>query len=802
MNADSTTASARSLQGLFGALALAALLGLLLARLPSYGIWDPWEIEVADVARRLAEGETVAAADATGGAWLVSRGFAALGVDEWTGRLPIALSGAALIGLCFALVALLADRRTATYAALIAGSSPLLVLNARTMLGEAPIFALQTAIVVCGSAAVLGRPAAKGARVALLLGTLVLLALSLLARGALLGAIAPLAAVAVLAAAEGKLDARGGDRVGFAAAVLLWGLLLGLALTLTERIALDRGGFDVFRGGSPTGGQPPGFDAVFERTFHAFAPWSGLLPLALARLLMAPSPDTDTDTGAGTDADQLGERRLRMLSLTWLGVGYVALTLYLSRYGQRAAVLPLCALAIPVALLLRDVERQTSARWALSLCAALGIGLLLRDYALYPSAPMHAVPVADASVPEVFDPRRAWTLALGAFGAVALLAFGTGVDAGAGLDLRAPYRVLGAQWARGFAFKAWLLGAALVLLALIAFGAVSWVAPKALRLSSLGIRAGKVMLFVPFALPLAVGAVQLAIHGYGRLGRHRVAPVLLAGLAVGAYTGHGFMPALSAHFSPREVYDTYNALAMSGEPLIEYRVGSRTAAYYAKGDSLEAESTSALIDQLASPERRWAVFAADELAALDRMFRARVGRHLFVADARSAKVVLATNLAVKGRRDQSFLSTNVLSAAPARIQHPTKISFEDKIDLLGYDLKLPQRDQVGAGQRFAITWYWKARKSVPGSYKVFLHIDNASQRIHGDHDPVDGKYPVRLWDEADVIVDRHELEVPANYPPGDYVMWVGFYSGEDRLEVTEGPEDEVNRARAGVLRIR
>ena len=787
---------ARSFQGLLGALALVAVLGLLFLRLPSFGIWDPWEIEVADAARRMADGATVPATEVTGGSWLVSRGFSTFGVDEWTGRLPIALSGALLVGLCFALVAPLSDRRTATYAALIAGSSPLLVLNARTMLGEAPVFALQAAVVACGAAAVLGRPANMAARIALFVATLGAIALTLMARGALLGALAPLAAVALLAAAEGKLDARAEDRLGFGIAVVLWGLLLGLGLTVAERIALDRGGFDVFRGGAPSGGQPPGFDAVLERTFHAFAPWSGLLPLALARLLAAPAGDPD----------HAAERRLRVVSLTWLGVGYLALTLYLSRYGQRAAVLPVCALAIPVALLLRDVERQADPRWALALCAALGIGLLLRDFALYPNAPLHAVPVVDPTVPDVFNPRGAWVATLGAFGLVAVLAFGTGDGSGDGsgsaLDLRAPYRVFAAQWRRGLVFKLWLLGGLLVLIALIGFGAASWIAPKALRLSTLGARIGKVVLFVPFALPAALTAFQLALHGYTRLGRYRVAPVLLAGLAVGGYTGQGFMPALSAHFSPREVYDTYNALAKSGEPLVEYHVGARTAAYYAKGETVEATSSAALVDQLASPERRWAVFAAEELGAIDRLFRNRTGRHLYIADARSAKVVLATNVPVKGRRDQSFLSTNVLSAPPPKIQHPTEIKFGDKIDLLGFDLGLPHGDHVGAGERFSITWYWKARASVPGSYKVFLHIDNASQRIHGDHDPVDGKYPVRMWDEGDVIVDRQELDVPANYPGGDYTLWVGFYAGEDRLEVSAGPEDDVNRAKAGVLRIR
>jgi len=82
-----------------------------------------------------------------------------------------------------------------------------------------------------------------------------------------------------------------------------------------------------------------------------------------------------------------------------------------------------------------------------------------------------------------------------------------------------------------------------------------------------------------------------------------------------------------------------------------------------------------------------------------------------------------------------------------------------------------------------------------------VHIDGRGQRIHGDHDPLDGKYPVRLWDPGDVVVDEQKLDVPANYGRGDYTIYLGFYSGETRLAVEHGASDGSNRAVAGVLRI-
>jgi hypothetical protein len=83
-----------------------------------------------------------------------------------------------------------------------------------------------------------------------------------------------------------------------------------------------------------------------------------------------------------------------------------------------------------------------------------------------------------------------------------------------------------------------------------------------------------------------------------------------------------------------------------------------------------------------------------------------------------------------------------------------------------------------------------------------VHIDAHGLRLNGDHVPVDGRYPTELWEKGDVIVDRQELTVPANYRIGDYVMYVGLFSGSKRLEVKSGPEDGANRVNAGTLRVR
>ena len=52
-------------------------------------------------------------------------------------------------------------------------------------------------------------------------------------------------------------------------------------------------------------------------------------------------------------------------------------------------------------------------------------------------------------------------------------------------------------------------------------------------------------------------------------------------------------------------------------------------------------------------------------------------------------------------------------------------------------------------------------------------------------------------------VDRQELTVPANYRSGIYTFWIGFFSGNNRLEVTpEDKNDGADRLNAGRLRVR
>lgn len=826
---------------------LAVIAVLLFARLSSFGIWDPWELSSADLARQMVTSADPAALDRPPlTLWLVARGFAVFGIHEWSGRLPMAFAGLAAVALAFALVSRFAGRRAGVWAALVAGTSPLLLLNARQMLGAAPAFAASAAVFLCAMALVF-RPARlrveTGRRDLYALawgaGLAASVALAALASGVLVGVAPPLLGVAVAIVARGELSPPWADvrRSGVAAAVLAIALVAGVGAA--HAVWADYADFGLWTGGVPRGGDPPTWEVAVERLFHSFLPWSALLPLALARMLLGAPPLREParptrllgprPTRPVTRHPE--ENALRLALVAWVAFGFVAQTLYAARFGP-ATFVPLVGAAAAVGVMLHDVERSRRGWWGTAVVAFLFVGLIIRDLRAYPTGPIEGLPVEGVEVPEVFNPRYVWAALLGAFGL--LLGFGLAADpdgeheglrrdasriaedwrAGGGarakvvltvFRLGVPVDLVVKQWRRGGGFRVWLLLLGTVTVAIYGFGVAALAAPETLAvqldMTSLSVRVGQLLLLLLPAVIVVVVLCRLALWLFAKLGSYRLVPAIAVGVIIGGWTSLGFQPALSNHFSPREVYDTYNELAAAGEPLGEFRVGGRAAAYYATGEIVELDTQAELVEFLQRDERVWAAFRADDLAAINREYRRAAGRHVFVADARSARMILATNQPVAGRENQNYLADAVLDEPPTP-EHPYRINFDDRVELLGYDLGLPHEGYVGPGEAFTITWYFQVNAPVPGGYQPFVHIDGPGQRINADHEPVEGRYPVRLWEPGDIVVDRQEVRVPANYRRGDLTIYMGFYSGESRLEIKSGPKDDVNRARLGALPIR
>jgi hypothetical protein len=559
-----------------------------------------------------------------------------------------------------------------------------------------------------------------------------------------------------------------------------------LTAGVVHAVRLDDPDYSVWLGGGAVGGNPPTFDEAVELVFHGFAPWSAALPIA-AIAAIAPSRLRDGRTQGAAS-----------VLLLWAAFGLASWTLFASRYGTPSylAQVPLAAL---VAFWLADVVREQRARWPAAVIVALLGGLLVRDYILYPDSPLRSLAADGLSIPEVYDASRQWAAL---FSTAALLLGLTLIshDTLERPDTAGAVRWARARWDAGWVERGWLILGLLLMAALLFYGAACFTLD--LPIASVAIRVGRVLFFVPLILALLVIGLPWLRWTYGRLGRLRAFPALAGGLAVGAFVALSFQPALSQHFSPKPVYQAYLELTEGrNEPLGSYELPSTAARYYTDTDVTLIDERAMLFAFLREGGQRWAVIEADELATLDRAYRRETGTHLYVADAKNARLLLVSAKPLEGRPNQSFVAKAVLPEAP-KPEHPVRASFEDRIELVGYDLRLPGVDSVGAGQRFEITWYWRVLAEAPTGQQVFVHIDGFGLRLNGDHVPVRGKYPTNLWLEGDVIVDTQTLTVPANYRNGDYTIYVGLYRGNKRLTVKSGPSDDANRVDAGVLQVR
>ena len=137
--------------------------------------------------------------------------------------------------------------------------------------------------------------------------------------------------------------------------------------------------------------------------------------------------------------------------------------------------------------------------------------------------------------------------------------------------------------------------------------------------------------------------------------------------------------------------------------------------------------------------------------------------------------------------------TRTFASVPSRSLVKT---FEDRIRLTGYDLAVGERQfadqvpQAKAGDVLSVALHWQAVSEMSVNYTVFAQVLNASGRLvaQDDSPPQQGKAPTTAWVRDEVVVDRHDVRLPADIPPGDYTIITGIYDAATgkRLAVQGG----------------
>lgn len=162
-------------------------------------------------------------------------------------------------------------------------------------------------------------------------------------------------------------------------------------------------------------------------------------------------------------------------------------------------------------------------------------------------------------------------------------------------------------------------------------------------------------------------------------------------------------------------------------------------------------------------------------------------------------VVLAAVSCTEKRSDTATadpsLRPKILLPSPPAPTHASQLQFDNKVRLLGYDLS-PEAPSID--KPFTVTWYWQVLSPLDKGYKIFTHLaDGQVNRINLDAARLLRRgYPEAEWKAGDLLRDEQTVRLPPDWNANEAVFYLGFYSGEARLQVKNGKDDGQNRAEA------
>ena len=707
--------------------ATAAVVVLLLG-LQRFGIWQPAEVHVADLARDLIAGNAVHYDRPPAQVSLVALGFRIGGASELWGRLPGALLSLLALGSLMAAARNVGDRRLAAYTGIAYATLPLVFMNARQMFGGG-VAQSATTLALSGLALNLwgrdNRWRVGGAAVGFL-G----LALGAGAAGVMLGVVPVLGAAGIavlLRFARENKQTRAIGVVAFAAAT-------GLAVKALLVASHELTAYSPWVGASNLS-QPAAqwqtFEIYLENIAHASFPWTGLVPFGLVRLVSPPSPLTDRARSLLDDdevdaLDPWREAGLRLMAFVAIALGFALQTFHMQIYGMTAFVVA-APVALGLAALLRDCERELKPWRTVAVAAALLTALMLRDFLQFPKTSyaalglvdggpvfpagfatkfsqwLHDVKAARAAHGEVPPmPGEAYfLLETAVFLGLGVLVLFQGPGEVAAVKLMRPWLWVQEMESEGRAsveadrkelarpalgslllanLRFTLLGVAAILVAL---GLTLPVVPSIARQLTTPQRGAFVYLALsPVLIAAAVFAFIAVWNAYAWLGRagtptqrtlgSRVAWIPLAAVAVAVISTQGFVPALSEHMSPRGVWAVVRAMRHGAERVGRYGgpADDPASRYYTAvaPDSLSNEDDA--VSWLTAPDRRFLVIGADVFGQLNRSYRRARHVNVPVADASNSNLLLAVS-DLEGRPNRNPLEQWVSTAEP-RMGHPRR----------------------------------------------------------------------------------------------------------------------------------
>jgi len=797
-----------------------------LPRLTAFGLWEPWELTLAEQARVTADGLTAGKAfELLANAQLIplmrAVGVKLFGATELGVRLFSALTSiAALMAVYWAGLGLF-RRRAALIAVLVLGATPLFALSARQVTTDMPLVAA-----LALTLGALGRWAwpADGRRRAIDLGLgLVGLAAGYTSGGAIIGVVLPCLALVLAVVVCLTLDVQP-PAAGIAPGAAPPAERPAPAVEGTPTIPATGDPATVTEGRSPVDFAPAGAaandgtaalapsgagpdlpaGATFGSTFrkHGQMPLLGLALLAVAALALAASHRQGFEYSAlwggtprigppGTTFEYL-IKQLGFGLFPFSAVAFFALGRPLIRLDDEDG--------------LRTNRRLAFAQTYLLLFAGLGFALSTLLVLVLGECRFAALPALGLAMGAFIDEALEGNRAEPVTGL--LIATGTLVlarDLFQSPEDLVSVHLLGekVKWPPSISVG----NTFLVFGVLVAAGVYAGLAAR-----------GKALGKLPRPELTKAPAWLRFLEGKGVVaGRWGLQVAVALSLLFGFWMTQVLVPKLSTQLSFKPMMESYAKYGRHGEKFGRYHIEGKGTGFYSGLTMIELPTQDRLVAFLRDPSRVFVLVPTDELAPLDTALKIAHVPY-YAVSGKSSRFLLLSNQLEAGEPDENPLLKYVWTAPTSPLNNggqwnpaekppwtwrvPLAATFGDAIEVVGANFP----ETIRRPGKVSVELIFRAKAKVPPGYKIFIHVDGpASPRLNGDHDPVGKAFPTANWLPGEYIRDVYDIDAPLmTTPAGTYKIYFGFWPGGEgrRLHITQGPNDGADRLYVGNVEIK
>lgn len=293
--------------------------------------------------------------------------------------------------------------------------------------------------------------------------------------------------------------------------------------------------------------------------------------------------------------------------------------------------------------------------------------------------------------------------------------------------------------------------------------------------------------------------------------------------AVGVSIVFGFwmtqvlVPRLSAQLSFKPMMESYAKYGRHGEKFGRYHIEGKGTGFYSGLSMIELPTQDRLVAFLRDPSRVFALVPTDELAPLDTALKTAHVPY-YAVSGKSSRFLLLSNQLQAGEPDENPLLKYVWAAPTNPVDHggqwnpaekppwtwrvPLSATFGNAIEVVGANFP----ETIRRPGKVSVELIFRAKAKVLPGYKIFIHVDGpASPRLNGDHDPVGKAFPTANWLPGEYIRDVYDIDAPLmTTPAGTYKIYFGFWPGGEgkRLPITQGTNDGADRLYVGNVEIK